>query len=123
MSALRRVAIVVLLVVLLPLLVTIAIAWSNDSPGTLPGLVRSVCYWQAFFWAGSLLMAYVVTLASFVATGRIGVVAGDCDEMPGAMESSWSEIGTHPMTGNMTMGGIDVMTGYCTADYPSHTPD
>ena len=124
MSVLRRASILVFLVVLLPLLGTIGIAWSNDSPTTLLGLARAVRFWQAFFWAGSLMMAFIVTLLFLDRTGRIVVVAGECDEMPGMMdETGGSDIGIHPVTGNMTINGFDVVTGYSTAGYPSDTFD
>lgn len=124
MRVMRRVAIVAALVGVLPLLFTIYIAWSNDNPTTLLGLARSVLFWQAFFWAGSLLMAFILTLAFLVRTGRIVVVAGDGGEISGVEEySGGSEIGIHPVTGNVTVSGIDVVTGYSTASYPSSTVD
>ncbi|AJX32287.1 Uncharacterised protein [Burkholderia oklahomensis] len=121
---LRRVAIVAVPVGVLPLLGTICIAWFNDHPATLPAFVQSVRYWQAFLWAGSTFMAYMVTFAYLVRTGRIVVVAGDGDEIPEvAGHTVGSEIGIHPVTGNMTVNGIDVMTGFSVADYPSSTFD
>ncbi|WP_207005164.1 hypothetical protein [Trinickia mobilis] len=67
-------------------------------------------------------MAYMLALTFLVATGRIVVVAGEADEMPDVGEHAvGSEIGVHPVTGNMTVNGFDVMTGYSTADYPSTT--
>ncbi|HEX7935776.1 MAG TPA: hypothetical protein VF573_22290 [Paraburkholderia sp.] len=124
MSTLRRVGIVAVVVGVLPLLCTICIAWCNDHPATLERLVQSVCHWQAFLWAGTTFMACMVTLAFLVRTGRIVVVAGDCDEIPEvAGYSVESDIGIHPVTGNMTVNGIDVVTGYSTANYPSSTLD
>ena len=124
MSMLRRVAIVVVLVGVLPLLCTIWIAWCNDHPATLPALVQSVRYWQEFLWAGSTSMAFLVTLAFLVRTGRIVVVAGSGDEISEAVgDSGGSETGIHPVTGNMTVNGFDVVTGYSTANYPSSTLD
>ena len=124
LSMLRRAAIVVVFVGVLPLLGTICIAWCNDHPTTFVGLVQSVCYWQAFQWAGSLLMAYMLTLVFLVRTGRLMVVAGDCDEVSDvAGYTIGSDVGIHPVTGNMTLNGFDVVTGYSTANYPSSTFD
>ncbi|MFL9964558.1 hypothetical protein PQR02_26525 [Paraburkholderia sediminicola] len=108
MHVLRTLALVVVLVVAIPLGFTICIAWGNDHPTTLLGLMHSVVFWQAFFWSGMLFMAYLCLLVHLVRSGRIVVVAGECNDLPGEVKSEGlSEIGIHPVTNRMTFDGID----------------